>query len=112
MQYKKSVENYSKQLKEAQNRGYYNPRIHNPEGKPEFISEVSEEGIKRIIVILDVVFKALESLGGHVNTDLSMKIKNDYEGIKSNYLKQCEIASSTIKDIINKKAIEKLFIIK
>ena len=82
MQYKKSVENYSKQLKEAQNRGYYNPRIHNPEGKPEFISEVSEEGIKRIIVILDVVFKALESLGEHVNTDLSMKIKNDYVRIR------------------------------
>ena len=77
VQYKQSVENYNKQLKEAQNRGYYNPRIHNPEGKPEFISEVSEEGIKRIIVILDVIFKAIETLGGHVNTDLSMKIEND-----------------------------------
>ena len=31
VQYKKSVENYSKQVKEAQNRGYYNPCIHNPE---------------------------------------------------------------------------------
>jgi len=77
VQYKRSIEKYNKQLKEAQNRTYYNPCMHNPKERPEFISEVSAEGIERIIVILDVIFKAIEWLGGHVNDDLSVKIKKD-----------------------------------
>lgn len=82
VQYKQSVELYNKQIKEAQNRDYYNPRIHNPANKPEFISEVSEDGLKRVIAILDAIFKAVELLGGHVDADLSMKIKNDYVKVK------------------------------
>lgn len=82
LQYKQSVERYKKQLKEAQDRNYYNPRIHSPKEKPLFVTDVSDEGIKRIIAILDAVFKAVESLGGYVDTDLSVKIKNDYVKIR------------------------------
>jgi len=82
VQYKRSIEKYNKQLKEAQDRAYYNPRMHNPKERPEFIFEVSDKGIERIIVILDVIFKAIEGLGGHVNEDLSVKIKNDNERIR------------------------------
>lgn len=77
VQYKQSIETYNKQLKEAQSREYYNPRYDNPKEKPKYISEVSNEGLKRVIAILDVLFKAVESLGGQVNNDLSMKIKKD-----------------------------------
>lgn len=82
VQYKKSIELYNKQLKEAQKASYYNPRIHNPDKKPEFISEVSEDGLKRVIAILDAIFKAIESLGGHIDSDMSIKIKNDYVTMK------------------------------
>lgn len=77
VQYKQSIELYNKQLKEAQSREYYNPRVHNPKEKPKYISDVSNEGMKRVIAILDVLFKAIESLGGQINYDLSMKIKKD-----------------------------------
>lgn len=82
VQYKQSIETYNKQVKEAQKREYYNPHRHNPKTKPEFISDVSDGGMKRIIAILDVIFKAIEALGGHVDSDLSMKIKNDYVRVR------------------------------
>ena len=34
VQYKRSIEKYNKQLKEAQDRAYYNPRMHNPKERP------------------------------------------------------------------------------
>lgn len=82
IQYKQAVETYNKQLGEEKSRNYYNPHFHNPKQKPDFISEVSEEGLKRIIAILDVIYKAVEALGGHVDADLSMKIKSDYVRVR------------------------------
>jgi len=77
VQYKKDIADYKTRLKEAQSRQYYNPRYNKPENEPEFFKEMSDESISRAIAILDTVFKAIEALGGSVNSDLSVKIKND-----------------------------------
>ena len=77
VQYKKDIADYKTRLKEAQSRQYYNPRYNKPENEPEFFKEMSDESMSRAIAILDTVFKAIESLGGSINSDLSVKIKND-----------------------------------
>lgn len=77
VQYNKDIADYKTRLKEAQNRQYYNPRYNKPENEPEFFKEMSDESMSRAIAILDTVFKAIESLGGSINSDLSVKIKND-----------------------------------
>ena len=45
--------------------------------QPVFMSEVSEAGLKRIVVILDTLYKVIEKLGGEIRQDLSMKIRED-----------------------------------
>ena len=75
--YKKDIANYKTRLKEAQSKQYYNPRYNKPENEPEFFKEMSDESMSRAIAILDTVFKAIEALGGSINSDLSVKIKND-----------------------------------
>jgi len=82
VQYKKRISVYAEQLKKAQSQTYYNPRYHKPDNEPEFFKELSEEGMKRIIAILDVLFKVVEKLGGTVNDDLSMKIRSDIVRIR------------------------------
>ncbi|MBR5597127.1 MAG: hypothetical protein IKW30_06950 [Lachnospiraceae bacterium] len=77
VQYKKDIADYKTRLKEAQSRQYYNPRYNKPENEPEFFKEMSDESMSRAIAILDTMFKAIESLGGSINSDLSLKIKND-----------------------------------
>ena len=77
VQYKKDIANYKTRLKEAQSRQYYNHRYNKPENEPEFFKEMSDESMSRAIAILDTVFKAIEALGGSINSDLSVKIKND-----------------------------------
>lgn len=77
VQYKKEIADYKSKLKEAQSRQYYNPRYNKPENEPEFFKEMSDESMSRAIMILDTVFKAIEYLGGSINNDLSVKIKND-----------------------------------
>lgn len=77
VQYKKDIADYKKKLKEAQSRQYYNARYNKPENEPEFFKEMSDECMSRAIAILDTVFKAIEYLGGSINSDLSVKIKSD-----------------------------------
>lgn len=77
VQYKKDIADYKTRLKEAQSRQYYNHRYNKPENEPEFFKEMSDESMSRAIAILDTVFKAIETLGGSINSDLSVKIKND-----------------------------------
>ena len=77
VQYKKDIADYKMRLKEAQNRSYYNPRYNKPENEPEFFKEMSDECMSRAIAILDTVFKTIESLGGSINSDLSVKIRGD-----------------------------------
>lgn len=77
VQYKKDIADYKARLREAQSRSYYNPRVHKPGNEPEFFKEMSEEGMARAFAILDALFKAIERLGGSVNSDLSVKICSD-----------------------------------
>ena len=77
VQYKKDIADYKSKLREAQNRLYYNPRYNKPENEPEFFKEMSDECMPRAIAILDTVFKAIESMGGSINSDLSVKIRGD-----------------------------------
>lgn len=67
VQYKKQIAEYNAKLKNAQNQTYYNPSYDKPENEPDFFKEVSEDGIKRFMSILDELFKAVEKLGGSVN---------------------------------------------
>lgn len=77
VQDKKDIADYKTRLKEAQSRQYYNHRYNKPENEPEFFKEMSDESMSRAIAILDTVFKTIETLGGSINSDLSVKIKND-----------------------------------
>jgi hypothetical protein len=77
VQYKKRISEYNVKLKNAQSQRYYNPRYNKPENEPDFFKEVSEDSIKRVMAILDSLFKAVEKLGGSINDDLSIQIKND-----------------------------------
>jgi hypothetical protein len=77
VQYKKKIAAYNEQLKKAQSREYYNPRYNKPADEPEFFKEVSEEGIKRFMCILDILYKTIEKLGGEVYDDLSIRIRRD-----------------------------------
>lgn len=52
-------------------------RHNKPENKPAFFKEMSDECMSRAIAILDTVFKSIESLGGSINSDLSVKIRDD-----------------------------------
>lgn len=81
-QYKKQIFEYNTKLKNAQNQRYYNPRYNKPENEPDFFKEVSEDGTKRSMAILDALFKAVEKLGGSVNDDLSIKIRSDVVRIR------------------------------
>ena len=82
VQYKKQIVEYNAKLKNAQNQRYYNPSYDKPENEPDFFKEVSEDGIKRFMSILDELFKAVEKLGGSVNDDLSIKIRSDIVRIR------------------------------
>ncbi len=75
--YKKKIADYNEQLKKAQSQRYYNPRYNKPANEPSFFSEVSDEGTKRFMGILDALYKAIEKLGGTVDEDLSIKLNDD-----------------------------------
>lgn len=77
IRYKKEVTDYKTKLKEAQNNPYYNHRYNKPQNEPEFFKEISEAEMQRAFVILDALFKAIETLGGSVNNDLSVNIRED-----------------------------------
>lgn len=77
VQYKKRIAEYNEKLKAAQSQSYYNPRYNKPAEEPPFFKEVSEEGSKRFMSILNALFFAVEKLGGTVNDDLSVKIRSD-----------------------------------
>lgn len=86
VQYKKDITDYKSKLKEVQSRPYYNSRHNKPENEPEFFKEMSDECMSRAIAILDTVFKTIESLGGSINSDLSVKIRGDLELFLRNLL--------------------------
>lgn len=63
--------------KEVQSRHYYNSRYNKPDNEPTFFNEMSNDTKPRAMQILDAIFCAVEKLGGKINEDLSIKIKND-----------------------------------
>mgnify|MGYP001237557405 CR=1 FL=1 len=81
-QYKKQISEYNTKLKNAQNQRYFNQRYNKPESEPDFFKEVSEDGTKRFMAILDTLFKTVEKLGGSVNDDLSIRIRSDVVRIR------------------------------
>ena len=74
--YKTMMEDYRVRLKEAKSNPYYNPR-NKPDGEPVFFSDLSENGAKRTIAILNALYKGIEALGGIINDDLSVTIHKD-----------------------------------
>ena len=52
---------------------YYRP----PEGEPFLYRDVSELSLTRVYKILNALFKCVESLGGSVNEDLTLTIRNE-----------------------------------
>ena len=52
---------------------YYRP----PEGEPFLYTDVSELSLPRIYKILNTLFKCIESLGGSINNDLTLTIRNE-----------------------------------
>lgn len=79
IEYKKSIEEWKKHEKENTyiRRGHYDYYRGQKVEQPIFMNEVSESGLKRIIVILDTLYKVIEKLGGEIKQDLSMKIRED-----------------------------------
>lgn len=79
IEYKKSIEEWKKHEKENAyiRRGRYDYYRGQKIEQPIFMNEVSESGLKRIIVILDTLYKVIEKLGGEIKQDLSMKIRED-----------------------------------
>ena len=77
--YKKSIEEWKNREKENTyiRRGRYEYYRGQKIEQPIFMNEVSESGLKRIIVILDTLYKVIEKLGGEIKQDLSMKIRED-----------------------------------
>lgn len=77
--YKKSIDEWKKREKENMyvRRGRYEYYRGQKIEQPVFMSEVSEAGLKRIVVILDTLYKVIEKLGGEIRQDLSMKIRED-----------------------------------
>lgn len=48
-----------------------------PEGEPFLYKDVSELSIQRIYKLLSPIFKCIEALGGSINDDLSLTIRNE-----------------------------------
>lgn len=77
--YKKSIDEWKKREKENMyvRRGHYDYYRGQKIEQPAFVSEVSDTGLKRIVAILDTLYKVIEKLGGEIRQDLSMKIRED-----------------------------------
>ena len=75
VQYKKDIAEYKE--KQMHHSGYQRNWA-----EPDFFNEMSDEGRSRAFAILDALFKTIESLGGSINHDLSMKIRNDVVRIR------------------------------
>ena len=75
VQYKKDIAEYKE--KQMHHSGYQRNWA-----EPDFFNEMSDEGRSRAFAILNALFKTIESLGGSINHDLSMKIRNDVVRIR------------------------------
>lgn len=75
--YKKTIEEWRQKENSHIGRMYYDNRSGISIKQPALMSEVSEAGLNRVIIILDAIYKTIEKLGGKVIENLSMKIRED-----------------------------------
>ncbi|WP_270304682.1 hypothetical protein [Baileyella intestinalis] len=73
---------YRAQLRKTQNTSRYNARTNRPSNEPLFFKEMSDEGVSRSIGILNAVFRAVEKLGGSINDDMTLNIRQDVVRIR------------------------------
>lgn len=72
---------------------------------PPFLAGViSSETLPRVYRILDALFRQVESLGGYVNEDLSLQIRNEYVQL------EVSEAQDEIKHAITKKEAQELLV--
>ena len=78
--YRKKIAEWEKIKKANESKGYYR---NNSSGnvEPTYFKEVSSESMQRVVYILDVLFRTAEKLGGKVNDNLSMTIRQDIVSI-------------------------------
>ena len=74
--YRKETSSNSGNLKTRERNVYYGSGYDKTPEETQFFNEVSEDGKKRFVKILSAVFYAIEKLGGSVNDDLSVSIRN------------------------------------
>lgn len=77
IKYKNSVTEWKRKTKETQNQRGYHYRYNKMDNEPTFFNEISTESQKRVFLVLDALFCAVEELGGKVNADLSMRVMAD-----------------------------------
>lgn len=77
VEYKKKLQAYKKEQGKKNNHYGYGYRNNQCNEKPIFFDDVSESGLKRILVIMSTLFKAAEALGGTINADLSIQFGKD-----------------------------------
>ena len=76
--YRKETSSNSGNLKTRERNVYYGSGYDKTPEETQFFNEVSEDGKKRFVKILSAVFYAIEKLGGSVNDDLSVSIRNSF----------------------------------
>lgn len=111
--YKTLIKEYKDSLKDhnfpTKNRYYYDRGRE--VAPPKFINDVSENGLSRIISIMDVIFKTIEKLGGGVQRDLSVKIRQDIVHFKFAEAQDKvphEIAKREAKELLEYKEAKRL----
>lgn len=75
--YRKKIAEWEKMNKANESKGYSRNYNRSENAEPTYFKEISAESMKRIASILDVLFRTTEKLGGKVNDDLSLTIRQD-----------------------------------
>lgn len=74
--YRKKIAEWEKIKKTNESTGYYRNNSSRAI-EPTYFKEVSPECMQRVVYILDELFRTIERLGGKVNDNLSMTVRQD-----------------------------------
>ena len=77
IKYRSFVTEWKRKEKETRDQRGYNPSYNKIDNEPVFFNEISAESQRRVFLILDALFCAIEELGGKVNADLSIRVMTD-----------------------------------